>query len=114
MSSEVSVELGSEIFSTHNFEAPSSTVKTSKDELVGFLKEMYTMRRMEITNDTEYKVGFFSLQGSSVSYSQQPSHSIIFIIYLSSNSSLFRLVIYADFVIFMMVRRPLPAVWMLP
>ncbi|RYY74648.1 pyruvate dehydrogenase (acetyl-transferring) E1 component subunit alpha, partial [archaeon] len=28
---------------------------TTKDELVNFLKEMYTMRRMEITNDTEYK-----------------------------------------------------------
>lgn len=30
-------------------------VTTNKDELVGVFKEMYTMRRMEITNDTEYK-----------------------------------------------------------
>lgn len=37
---------------------PSLAVNTSKDELLGFLKQMYTMRRMEITNDTEYKVGF--------------------------------------------------------
>ena len=36
-------------------EAPSSTVTATKEELIGFLKEMYTMRRMEITNDTEYK-----------------------------------------------------------
>ena len=28
---------------------------TNKDELVRLFKEMYTMRRMEITNDTEYK-----------------------------------------------------------
>jgi ABC-type Na+ transport system ATPase subunit NatA len=35
---------------------PSSTVKTTKDELLQFFKQMYTMRRMEITNDTEYKV----------------------------------------------------------
>lgn len=55
-SAEISVELGSEIFSVHNFEAPGTTVTTTKEELIGFLKEMYTMRRMEITNDTEYKV----------------------------------------------------------
>jgi len=54
-SAEISVELGSEIFSVHNFEAPGTTVTTTKEELIGFLKEMYTMRRMEITNDTEYK-----------------------------------------------------------
>eukprot|EP01031_Cornospumella_fuschlensis_P040627 gene40627-49534_t len=53
-SNEITVELG-DVFKTHNFEAPSTTVKTTKDELVAFLKEMYTMRRMEITNDTEYK-----------------------------------------------------------
>jgi hypothetical protein len=35
---------------------PQTKVTTTKDELVRFLKEMYTMRRMEITNDTEYKV----------------------------------------------------------
>ena len=37
-------------------EAPSSTVTATKDELLAFFKEMYTMRRVEITNDTEYKV----------------------------------------------------------
>jgi hypothetical protein len=38
------------------FEMPSSTVTTTRDELMLFLKQMYTMRRVEITNDTEYKV----------------------------------------------------------
>lgn len=37
-------------------EAPETVVTTTKDELMKFLKEMYTMRRMEITNDNEYKV----------------------------------------------------------
>ena len=36
-------------------DAPSSTVTATKDELIQYLKEMYTMRRMEITNDTEYQ-----------------------------------------------------------
>jgi pyruvate dehydrogenase E1 component alpha subunit len=36
-------------------DAPTTTAETSKEELVSFLKQMYTMRRMEITNDTEYK-----------------------------------------------------------
>jgi hypothetical protein len=35
---------------------PGSTTTTNKEELVEYLKLMYTMRRMEITNDTEYKV----------------------------------------------------------
>lgn len=38
------------------FDRPDTTVTTSKEELLQFMKEMYTMRRMEITNDTEYKV----------------------------------------------------------
>ena len=56
MSSEtITVDLGENSFSVHNFEMPSTTVTTTKEELLRFLKEMYTMRRMEITNDTEYK-----------------------------------------------------------
>lgn len=37
-------------------EAPSTTVTTNKEELLLYFKQMYTMRRMEIVNDTEYKV----------------------------------------------------------
>lgn len=37
------------------FDAPSTTVTTNKDELISFFRHMYTMRRMEITCDTEYK-----------------------------------------------------------
>ena len=37
-------------------EAPATTVTTTKDDLMHYLKMMYTMRRMEITCDTEYKV----------------------------------------------------------
>jgi pyruvate dehydrogenase E1 component alpha subunit len=40
-------------------EAPSTTVTVTKDELLAFFKEMYTMRRVEISNDTEYKVSQF-------------------------------------------------------
>lgn len=43
-------------FETHNFEiAPSETAEVSKDELVSIFETMYTMRRMEITCDNEYK-----------------------------------------------------------
>lgn len=52
--SSLTVELG-DCFQTHNCEAPSTTVTTTKDELMHFLKEMYVMRRMEISCDTEYK-----------------------------------------------------------
>ena len=44
------------IFFIIDFTAPSTTVTTTKEDLVKYFKEMYTMRRMEITNDTEYKV----------------------------------------------------------
>ena len=39
-----------------DIEAPGTTVTATKDELLKYFKQMYTMRRMEITNDTEYKV----------------------------------------------------------
>ena len=42
-------------YKTHHFEEPSTLVKTNKAELLDFFTNMYTMRRMEITNDTEYK-----------------------------------------------------------
>jgi len=47
--------LGPDVFATHNFEKPATSVTTNREELLKFYKEMYTMRRMEITNDTEYK-----------------------------------------------------------
>jgi pyruvate dehydrogenase E1 component alpha subunit len=52
---EITINLGDDVFKTHNFEAPPTTVTTNKEELLHFFKEMYVMRRMEITNDTEYK-----------------------------------------------------------
>ncbi len=36
-------------------DAPATVAETDKEELLYYLKTMYTMRRMEITNDTEYK-----------------------------------------------------------
>jgi pyruvate dehydrogenase E1 component alpha subunit len=43
-------------FLTHNLDtAPNETVETSKEELVSMFEMMYTMRRMEITCDNEYK-----------------------------------------------------------
>lgn len=36
--------------------APPTSAGATKEELVSYLKQMYTMRRMEITCDTEYKV----------------------------------------------------------
>lgn len=43
-------------FETHNLDiAPETTVTCSKDELLGMFELMYTMRRMEITCDNEYK-----------------------------------------------------------
>lgn len=43
-------------FEIHNFETgPSETAEVTKDELVEMFETMYTMRRMEITCDNEYK-----------------------------------------------------------
>lgn len=43
-------------FETHNLDtAPSDTITMTKDELLSHFELMYTMRRMEITCDNEYK-----------------------------------------------------------
>jgi len=51
---DVSVELG-DVFKAHAFPSPPSTATTNREELMEYLRLMYTMRRMEITCDTEYK-----------------------------------------------------------
>lgn len=48
------VNLGTS-FAGHLCDIPPSTATTNKEELLKYMKLMYTMRRMEITNDTEYK-----------------------------------------------------------
>lgn len=53
-SNEITVDVG-DAYTTHLFESPSTQVTTSKEELMDFFRTMYTMRRMEITCDTEYK-----------------------------------------------------------
>ena len=52
---DLTLDLGADIFATHNCEAPSHIVTTNKEELMKYFKIMYQMRRVEITNDTEYK-----------------------------------------------------------
>ena len=42
-------------FVAHKVEAPVESAETSKEELMDYFKLMYTMRRMEITCDNEYK-----------------------------------------------------------
>jgi pyruvate dehydrogenase E1 component alpha subunit len=54
MSESITIDLGP-VYETHLCEAPSTTVTATKEELMRYFKEMYTMRRMEITCDTEYK-----------------------------------------------------------
>lgn len=66
--------------STHiDCEAPSTTVTTTKEELLLYFKQMYTMRRMEIVNDTEYKVfyNFLSKQMLSLCLSCVPRRSFV-------------------------------------
>lgn len=45
-------------FKAHNVEAPPLTVETSAQELMGFFKTMFVMRRMEIAADSLYKSKF--------------------------------------------------------
>ncbi|KAJ0407927.1 hypothetical protein ATCC90586_006299 [Pythium insidiosum] len=52
---EISFELA-QPFKLHGLEkGPETVAKTSREELLGFYRLMYTMRRMEITCDNEYK-----------------------------------------------------------
>ena len=53
---EVEFDLGTP-FKTHLCDGPESNVATSnKDELMGYLRDMEIIRRMEIACDKEYKV----------------------------------------------------------
>mmetsp|Transcript_2960 Transcript_2960/g.8948 ORF Transcript_2960/g.8948 Transcript_2960/m.8948 type:complete len:388 (-) Transcript_2960:347-1510(-) len=54
LSSSVTIEFPG-AFSAHRMEAPEAKAVTSKEELIDYFKMMYTMRRMEITCDNEYK-----------------------------------------------------------
>ncbi|KAJ8600416.1 hypothetical protein CTAYLR_001464 [Chrysophaeum taylorii] len=54
MSSSVRIEFPG-AFVGHRCEAPEAAAETSKEELLGYFRLMYTMRRMEITCDNEYK-----------------------------------------------------------
>ena len=47
-SGDVTLDLGADIFATHNCEAPSHIVTTNKEELMKFFKIMYQMRRVII------------------------------------------------------------------
>lgn len=72
---------------------------TNKEELLLFFKQMYTMRRMEITNDTEYKVCHF------LSAFEAPLQFNVLIVS-------HRLETFVDSATCMMVRRPSPPVCM--
>lgn len=52
--STISIDLQG-AFTGHLVDGPDATVETTKEELFEMHKIMYTMRRMEITCDTEYK-----------------------------------------------------------
>lgn len=45
-------------------EPPPEVVTTTREELLSFLREMSIMRRVEITNDTEYKVRHHDAKGA--------------------------------------------------
>ena len=53
--STTTIDLGKGTFVGHRIDAPKATASTSKEELLEYYKLMYTMRRMEIKCDTEYK-----------------------------------------------------------
>ena len=42
-------------YTAHLGDEPAATAETNKTELLEYFKTMYTMRRMEITCDNEYK-----------------------------------------------------------
>merc|ERR1719399_2828267 len=42
-------------FQSHNCDLPAESGEATYDELMHAFKQMYTIRRMEITCDTEYK-----------------------------------------------------------
>lgn len=86
----ISINLGDDVFTTHSkhhlkpisdrrnlfafllsrtdFEAPATTVTATKDEMMFHFREMLTMRRMEITCDTEYKVHVVSMLTTRTSF----------------------------------------------
>ena len=45
-------------FKSHNIEAPSQSVETSKSEIVNMFTQAYLMRRLEIASDVLYKGKF--------------------------------------------------------
>lgn len=55
MSTAIKMDLPNGTFASHLIDLPPTDVTFTKEELMHYLKEMYTMRRMEITCDTEYK-----------------------------------------------------------
>ena len=42
-------------YKTHHIEAPSTTVTTTKSELLHFFETMFRMRRLEVAADMQYK-----------------------------------------------------------
>ena len=48
-------------YSAYLSEEPAAAAETTKAELLEYFKTMYTMRRMEITCDNEYKARTLSL-----------------------------------------------------
>ena len=54
MSTTGTVDLAGK-FQAHNCDLPAETATVDKDELFHAFKQMYTIRRMEISCDTEYK-----------------------------------------------------------